>query len=138
MFMKKVMVFGSFDVLHDGHRSLFRQAKLLGDTLVVVVARDTTYERLRNHMPLHNEYERLKRVGEEAVVDQAFLGDNNNVYKIVSSVRPDIVALGYDQKNFVDDLREKLNSFELQKTTIVRLDAHHPEKFKSSLYKKIE
>ena len=47
--MRRVMVFGSFDPLHDGHRSLFRQARKHGDELVVVVARDVNIARLKGH-----------------------------------------------------------------------------------------
>lgn len=136
--MKKVMVFGSFDVLHDGHRSLFKQAKRYGDQLVVVVARDETYERLRGYAPQHNEYERLKHVGEETIVDQAVLGDRKDVYRVVRQYRPDVLCLGYDQDFFVDGLRERLDALGLPKTTIVKLEAFRPETFKSSLLKKAD
>ena len=38
--MKKVMTFGSFDVLHKGHEHYLKEAKSYGDYLIVVVARD--------------------------------------------------------------------------------------------------
>lgn len=134
--MRKVMVFGSFDVVHDGHRSLFKQARALGDELVVVVARDETYRGLRGHAPVHNEYERLRAVAGEPLVDEAFLGERDDVYQVVRRLRPSVVALGYDQDSFTDGLRERLDSFGLQSTSLVRLQAHSPERFKSSLLKK--
>ena len=134
--MATVMVFGSFDVLHDGHRSLFRQARHHGDRLVVVVARDGTYRSLRGHDPLHGEGERLASVREEPLVDRAVLGESRDVYRVLKQVRPDVVALGYDQTSFTEGLREKLDSYGLKRTSIVRLEPHSPERFKSSLLKK--
>jgi FAD synthetase len=132
---KKVMVFGSFDVLHEGHRSLFRQAKMYGDLLFVVVAKNSTYERLRGYMPVHGEHERLRVVRQEPLVEQALLGDAHDVYRVIGAVRPDIICLGYDQEAFVDKLEESLKKYGLN-ATIVRLEAHYPEKYKSSLMKK--
>lgn len=130
------MVFGSFDVLHDGHRSLFRQAKRHGDWLIVVVARDDTYRSLRGQEPLHGEEERLRGVAEEELVDRAVLGDTKNQYLVLQRYRPDVVCLGYDQESFVDGLEGRLRSFRLDDTKVVRLDAYRPEDFKSSLLKK--
>jgi FAD synthetase len=135
--MKKVLVFGSFDVIHDGHRSLFKQAKNYGDYLVVVVARDATYEGLRGYKPVHTERERLAAVAGESLVDKAVLGDSKDPYKVLGQVRPQVIALGYDQSLFVDKLEEKLRLYALQATRIVRLEPFSPERFKSSLMKKM-
>ena len=134
--MTTVMVFGSFDVLHDGHRSLFRQARRHGDRLVVVVARDDTYRSLRGQEPLHGERERLRSVREEPLVDEALLGERRDVYRVLKRIRPAVVALGYDQTSFTEGLRERLDSYGLKKTSVVRLDPHSPERFKSSLMKR--
>ena len=110
--MTTVMVSGSFDVLHDGNRSL------------------------RQQEPLHGEQERLRSVEEESLVDEALLGERRDVYRVLKRVRPDVVALGYDQVSFTDGLREKLDSYGLRKTRIIRLEPHSPERFKSSLLKR--
>lgn len=135
--MKKVMVFGSFDVLHDGHRSLFKQAKRHGDALIVIVARDATYEALRGHRPLHNEYERLKSVASEGLVDEAYLGEVQDRYRVLRQHRPAVIGLGYDQEAFVDKLASKLLSYGLKNTSIVRLEPFHADRFKSSILKKM-
>ena len=134
--MKKVMVFGSFDVLHDGHRSLFKQAKRFGDFLVVVVARDLTYKDLRGFTALHPEQERLAAVAAEPEVDKALLGDTKDYYRVLRSERPAVICLGYDQNSFTVGLREKLDAMGLQQTIIERLEPFSPEKYKSSLLKK--
>jgi FAD synthetase len=134
--MRKVMVFGSFDVLHDGHRSLFKQARTHGDKLIVIVARDATYEGLRGHAPMHGEYVRLKGVAEESLVDEAYLGDAQDPYRVLRRFRPDVVCLGYDQEAFVGGLSERLSSYGLRGVPIIRLEPFSPERHKSSLIKK--
>lgn len=133
---EKVMVFGSFDIIHDGHRYLFKKAKFYGNYLLVIVARDERYKELRAYLPLHNEYERLKGVAEEKLVDEALLGETKDVYKLIRIHKPRTIVLGYDQTTFTDGLREQLDNFGLAKTKIVRIDAYKPEEFKSSILKK--
>ena len=60
--MKKIMVFGTFDVLHKGHINFFKQAKKHGDHLLVVVARDKTVSLIKGIKPHYDEKERLKSV----------------------------------------------------------------------------
>ena len=86
------MVFGSFDVIHDGHRSLFQQAKMHGDHLTVIVARDDTYETLRMYTPVHDEQTRLQLVSQEPMVDSALLGDRIDIYRPIKQVRPDVIC----------------------------------------------
>ena len=134
--MKKVMIFGTFDGVHEGHRALFRQASEHGDHLIVVIARDVTVTRVKGRQPFFDEQQRLKDVADEAGVHEAVLGNVDDVYRVVAEHRPDCICLGYDQRNFIDGLREKLNELGLGDTQIVRLEAHEPERYKSSLLKK--
>lgn len=133
----KVMVFGSFDVLHDGHRSLFKQAKRFGDYLIVIIARDETYKEIRGYAPMHNEYERLASVADEALVDEAFLGDVKDKYRAIRTYRPNVICLGYDQEHFIAGLSEKLAAFGLKNTKVVRLESFKPDRLKSSILKKL-
>ena len=130
--MKKVIVFGSFDPLHEGHRDFFRQAKALGDYLVVVVARDENIRKNKKHEPRFKEEERLRAVRRENEVDEAMLGDIGEGYTILSQVKPDIVAIGYDQK-IPDTLKNKVKKYK-----IVTLKSYKPDVFKSSKIKKLE
>lgn len=135
MVYDKVMVFGSFDVLHDGHRYVFSQAKNVGRKLIVVVARDDRYEEIRKTKPLHNERERVAVVGDEPAVDEAIIGDATDVFRPIRQKRPDCIMLGYDQELFTDNLREKLDEAGLDKTIIIRLPAFRPDELKSSILK---
>ena len=133
---RKILLFGSFDVLHDGHRSLFRQAKNLADELVVVVARDQTYKRARGYAPIHDEAFRRAMVASEEEVDRAILGDLHQPYRRIREERPDIIGLGYDQELFVEGLRTFLDEHGLKETRIERFSAYKPTIWKSSLLKK--
>lgn len=130
--MRRVMVFGSFDPLHDGHRSLFRQARKHGDELVVVVARDVNIARLKGHAARASEQERLARVEAEPLVDTALMGDEKDFFKNIVAQLPDVLILGYDQTTFTDEeLREKLAKRGLN-PEIKRAVAFKPEENKSS------
>jgi FAD synthetase len=118
--MVKVMATGTFDLLHLGHIYFLKAAKNLGDKLIVVVATDATVRRLK-HEPVNTEEIRLGIIKELKVVDEAFLGHEDDMYEIVEEIKPDVIALGFDQAH--DE--KKINS-ELKKrgliAKIVRLD----------------
>ncbi len=136
--MKKVLVFGTFDGLHEGHLNFFKQAKEYGDFLVVVVARDSTVERVKKRKPKFNEQDRLKYLltRSREWVSEARLGnEGDNPYKIIGEIKPDVICLGYDQTHFTEKLEEKIREMGL-KIEIERLKPFHPEKFHSSLLNK--
>jgi len=110
--MVKVMATGTFDILHLGHIYFLKEAKKLGDSLTVVVATDSTVRRLK-HEPINPEEIRLKLIRELKVVDKAYLGHKEDMYKIVEEIKPDIIALGFDQ---IHD--EKMINSELKKRKI--------------------
>lgn len=127
--MKKVIVFGSFDPLHEGHRNFFSQAKRLGDYLTVVVARDKNIKLLKGHDPSQKESERMEAVKVLAGVDRVILGDSPQEYKVLDREKPDIIALGYDQK-IPEDLKDRVKKYK-----IITLKPYKCEVFKSSLIK---
>lgn len=131
---KRVIVFGTFDVVHEGHRSLFRQAKAYGDELIVVVAKDETVKAVKGNLPHFNEETRLAAVEKETLVNRAVLGNPDDKYAVIEKLKPDIICLGYDQHTFIDQLPEELESRGLS-PKIVRLEAFKPEQFKSSKIK---
>jgi len=61
----KVLVFGTFDILHKGHLNFFKQAREHGDYLIAVVARDRTVKEIKGKPPIESEKERLKNVAKE-------------------------------------------------------------------------
>lgn len=130
--MKKVLVFGTFDIFHKGHRSFLKQARKYGDFLCVVIARDRTVQAVKKKNARNNELSRLAVVKESGMADKAILGNIMNKYAIIKKYKPDVICLGYDQEFFIDKLAKKLESFNLTKTKIIRLKSHKPEIYKSS------
>ena len=110
--MVKVMATGTFDILHLGHIYFLKEAKRLGDTLAVVVATDSTVRKLK-HEPINPEQIRLDLIKELKIVDQAYLGHEKDIYEILKEIKPDVIALGYDQLH-----DEKIIEKELKKRNI--------------------
>jgi len=133
--MKKILVFGTFDGLHPGHINFFEQAKALGDHLTAVVARDITVNNVKGAFPKRSELLRLKAVKQCEIVDETILGNLGDPYVIIKKIKPDIIALGYDQNSFSAGLPEFIKKENLN-IEIVRLKACKPEVHKSSLMNK--
>lgn len=133
--MKTVMLFGTFDILHIGHINLFQQARKYGDKLIVVVARDTNVIKNKKIKPLFTEKERAGVLKNIKLIDQVLLGSKINPYTIIKKVYPDIIALGYDQKDYVTGLKDFLQENNLS-AQIIRLKPYKKEKYKSHKIRK--
>ncbi|MEM3342122.1 MAG: adenylyltransferase/cytidyltransferase family protein [Thermoplasmata archaeon] len=118
--MTRVMATGVFDLLHAGHLHYLREAKKLGDELWVVVATDATVRKFK-HEPILKEASRLELVSELKVVDHAVLGSEGDRFEVVKRIQPDVIALGWDQKDDPEELERQLQSLGL-KCRVVRLD----------------
>ncbi len=94
--MVRVMATGVFDLLHPGHLHFLLEARKLGDELIVVVARDQTARRLKGE-PYVAEHLRRTMVEALKPVDRAVLGSTTDIYQTVVDLRPDVIALGYNQ-----------------------------------------
>jgi FAD synthetase len=119
-----ILAAGKFDILHLGHIAYLEQAKeLAGDDgeLVVVIALDKTIVRERGAPPVFPQEQRRKIVESLKFVDRALVGiDTEDHTTIVSEIKPDIIALGYDQYTDVSLLEAHFERTGL-KTKIVRL-----------------
>ncbi|MCL5008495.1 MAG: adenylyltransferase/cytidyltransferase family protein, partial [Candidatus Marsarchaeota archaeon] len=69
--IKRVMAFGSFDILHPGHIAYLNKARGLGDSLVVVVARDSSIRKIKHREPFFAENDRLRIISSLGMVDKA-------------------------------------------------------------------
>lgn len=133
--MKTVMVFGTFDILHAGHLHMFKEARAYADKLIVVVARDVNVEKIKGIGALHSEKERLYFLENIKFVDEVVLGDKVDVYKVIKEIKPDIIALGYDQKIYVDKLEDAITDAGLE-IKIVRLSPYQGNRLKSNKIRK--
>jgi FAD synthetase len=132
--MTRIMVFGTFDMIHAGHESLFRQARELGAEpfLIVSVATDGNVERIKGKKPRHSQSERRELVALNPLVDEAVLGDETGYLEHIVKMRPDIIALGYDQSGeYVEHLEQDLTRSGFG-AKVIRLNAFEPERQKTS------
>jgi len=130
------MLFGTFDILHKGHLNFFKQAKRLAKNsfLIVSVARDRNVKKIKNHLPLHSEKQRLVKIRKLSIVDKVILGGLGSHLPHIIRQKPSIIALGYDQKAYTKGLKSLLLKKGLN-AKIKRLKAYKPEVFKSGLLK---
>ncbi len=105
--VKVVMIGGAFEIIHPGHIHTIREAKKLGDVLVVVVARDRTVSKNKGRSPVTGEQLRVELVSSISYVDAAILGGEGSIYDTLERVRPDIVALGYDQSHREEEIERE-------------------------------
>ena len=121
--MKRVMAVGVFDLLHAGHLHYMEQAKSLGDHLTVVVAHDDTV-RMRKHEPVTGQELRRRMVNGLKPVDEALIGNPPDVpiFDIVPVVKPDVIALGYDQEHAEDRIRSRLDELGYQHIEVTRVE----------------
>ena len=123
------MVFGTFDLLHPGHRFLIDEARRRGN-VTVVVARSENVARIKGRAPEQSDAERVRAL-QSAYPDIAVvLGDSGDFLKPVRETSPDLLLFGYDQKLPPGVSQEDLPC------PLERASAHRPEVFKSSLMKK--
>ncbi len=119
---KKVLIAGTFDLIHPGHIFLIKKAAELGE-VHVIVATDKNREEYSGEKPIVNELQRLEVVKNLKDVTFARLGrrDNNTIIT-VKEIKPDIILLGPDQKYSIEELTRQLASIGLQNIEVRRLD----------------
>lgn len=124
--MITVLVFGTFDKLHPGHRWFLSEAKKYGDRLVVVVARDHNVDQVKGHRPTQSEAQRLEQIQAVPEVNEARLGLDDYAKKeeIIEEIKPNVICLGYDQAPHFQSPDPAIQ--------VIRLEAFHPEIYKSS------
>ena len=130
--MKKVMAFGSFDILHIGHESYLKQAKSFGDYLIVIIARDENILRFKGRKPRNDENYRLNEVKKLDFVDEAVLGHKEDILEVLDEFNPDVICLGYDQRTVeMEQLKRELEKRNL-KAKVVRAKPYKENVYKSS------
>ncbi|MHC1636190.1 MAG: adenylyltransferase/cytidyltransferase family protein [Candidatus Methanospirareceae archaeon] len=105
--MVRVLATGTFEILHPGHLLYLEEAKKLGDELFVIVSRDKNVKRRKKKLIIPEE-QRLRMVSALKVVDKAMLGSENDIYEPLYKIKPDIIAIGYDQDFDEEELEREL------------------------------
>ncbi|MGI0002660.1 MAG: adenylyltransferase/cytidyltransferase family protein [Nitrosopumilaceae archaeon] len=132
--LKVVLAGGVFDIIHPGHIHTLNSAKALGDVLIVVVATDKTAQKMKKRVPLHNQKLRRELVDSLLMVDLCVIGSEEDIFKTVDLVRPEIIALGYDQVHQEKFIIDGCRKLELD-VKVARLQSPIPE-FSSSKIEK--
>jgi len=124
-----------FDLLHLGHVRFLEEAKKAGGPnaeLVVIIARDSTAEKRKGNRPVVPENQRCALIGSLKVVDEAILGYGNfDIGKVIEKIRPDVIALGYDQRDMEQTLRDYVSEHRLN-IKIVRIGKFSSDELDSS------
>jgi len=131
---KIVLAGGVFDIIHPGHIHTLNAAKALGDVLVVAIATDKTAQKMKKRQPLHSQELRRELVSSLSMVDVAIIGDEDDIFETVKLVKPDVIALGYDQvhqEKFISDGCKRINL----DVKIVRLQSPAPKLSSSDIQK---
>jgi FAD synthetase len=124
--LKVVLVGGVFDLIHPGHIHTLKAAKAQGDVLVVVVAKTSTAIKLKKDRKIyHDEKLRRELVSSLSFVDLAVIGKEGTLYDTVEYVKPDIIALGYDQAHSEKDISENCQKRNLH-LRVIRLNTPIP------------
>ena len=129
-----VLAGGVFDIIHPGHISTLNAAKALGDVLVVVVATDNTAVKMKKRTPIHSQEQRQELVNSLEVVDLCLIGQENDIFKTVNHVKPQIIALGYDQIHQERYITEGCKKIKLN-AKVARLQSPIPESSSSKIEK---
>ncbi|MDA4135700.1 MAG: FAD synthase [Thaumarchaeota archaeon] len=124
--LKVVMIGGAFEIIHPGHLHTVEQARKLGNTLVVVVAADKTVTKNKGRDPVTSQEWRVKLVSAVRGVDVGLPGGQGSIYDTLEKVRPDVVALGYDQTHNPKDIELEARSRGLE-LRVVRLSSPLPD-----------
>ena len=132
---KVVLATGTFDLLHYGHVYYLTEAKRAGGEdakLVVVVARDSTVERLKGSRPIIPENQRRAVIEALKVVDEAILGyEDMDMERTIEKIKPDIIAVGYDQAEIEERLRRYIEDKKLP-IKVVRIGRFSEDELNSS------
>ena len=124
--LKVVLVGGVFDLIHPGHIHTLRTAKAEGDVLVVVVARQSTAQKIKKNRKIyHDEKLRKDLVTSLNFVDLAIIGKEGTLYDTVEYVKPNVIALGYDQSHSEKEIAENCKKRNLN-VQVIRLSTPIP------------
>jgi len=130
-----VLASGVFDLLHLGHVRFLEEAKKTGGKnaeLIVIIARDSTVENKKGRRPVMSENQRRALVESLKVVDEAVLGfEKFDLGDVVELIKPDVIALGYDQTEVEKATKQYVNNHKLD-IRVVRIGKFEEDELDSS------
>jgi rfaE bifunctional protein nucleotidyltransferase chain/domain len=94
----KIIVNGTFDILHRGHLEMLNYAKSLGDFLLVAIDTDRRVKELKGETrPINNQWDRMAMLENLKAVDSVkFFDSKEELIAIMEDYQPDIMVKGSD------------------------------------------
>lgn len=114
---KKALIFGVFDGLHEGHTFFIKKALSLCKNLVIVVTPDRIVSELKKRSPSISQKGRMLALKNKFPETKIILGDEKlNSWEVLHEQNPDLLILGYDQKEMLDALQniKNLHNFDIK------------------------
>ncbi len=89
---------GCFDMIHVGHVRYLKEAKKLGDVLVIGMNSDKSVSRIKPGRPVNSEQHRAEVLSSLEMVDYIVIFDEDTPYDLIKSIKPDVLVKGGDWK----------------------------------------
>ncbi|MDC0002473.1 PfkB family carbohydrate kinase [bacterium] len=88
---------GVFDIMHTGHFNLLKEARSLGDKLVVGLNSDASVKRLKgNDRPVNNIEKRVEQISMLPWVDEVHVFEQDTPYELIKYIQPNLIVKGGD------------------------------------------
>ncbi|MGL1902324.1 MAG: adenylyltransferase/cytidyltransferase family protein [Fibrobacterales bacterium] len=108
--MKRIITFGTYDLLHIGHINIFKRARKLGDYLIAGVSTDALNLTKKDKKPVYSENDRAEIVKSLRYVDEVFFEESLDLKReYIQKFNADILVMGDDWEgkfDFCKDLCE--------------------------------
>lgn len=96
--MRIVFTNGCFDIIHVGHVRYLREARALGDLLIVGLNSDASVSRLKPGRPINSEGHRAETLAALEMVDFVTIFPEDTPYELIKLLQPDVLVKGGDWK----------------------------------------
>ncbi len=93
---KIVFTNGCFDIIHIGHIRYLREAKNLGDILIIGLNSDNSVSKIKSGRPLIPEEQRAEVLSALYMVDYITIFNEETPYKLIKEIKPDVLVKGAD------------------------------------------
>lgn len=112
---KIVWVNGCFDLLHEGHVEMLKEAKEQGDYLIVGLNSDESVKINKGDgRPVDNLETRKRKLMETGFVDEIIVFGEKSPVELIKKIKPDVIVKGHDQK-IEPELADEFNFFRASK-----------------------
>ena len=115
--MKRIITFGTFDVLHVGHIRIIQRARALGDFLIVGVSSDALNFSKKERYPVYSEKDRMEIVASIKGVDEVFREDSLDFKAdYIKKYKADVLVMGNDWEGRFDEFKSICDVIYLPRT----------------------